>query len=101
MEMLTKIEQDFVSKTLDKNKVLILLLYAVISIRITSIQMLILLVMIYDLQIHQINVKIFLLNVELKEKIYMEQPTGFAVPVRLKKVCEVVKSNYGLKQAPK
>ena len=35
---------------------------------------------IYDLQIHQMNMKITFLNVELDEEIYMEQPEGFVVP---------------------
>ena len=42
--------------------------------------MLIVLVVVYDLQIHQMNVKTFLLNGELKEETYMEQPEGFMVP---------------------
>ena len=42
--------------------------------------MLILLVVIYDLQIHQMNVKTTLLNGELEEEIYMEEPKGFVVP---------------------
>ena len=36
--------------------------------------------MVYDLQIHQMNVKRTFLNVELEEEIYMEQPEGFVVP---------------------
>ena len=35
---------------------------------------------VYDVQIHQINVKRTFLNVELEEEIYMEQPEGFVVP---------------------
>ena len=63
--------------------------------------MLILLVEIYDLQIHQMNVKTFLLSKELEEEIHIEQPEGFMVPGKLKKVCELVTSHYVLKQAPK
>ena len=69
--------------------------------RITFIWMLIVLAVVYDLQIHQMNVKTTLLNGELEEEIYMEQPEGFVVPGKEKKVCELVKSLYGLKQAPK
>ena len=41
--------------------------------------MLKLLVVVYDLQIHQMNVKKTFLNVELEEEIYMEQPEGFVI----------------------
>ena len=42
--------------------------------------MLKLLVMIYDLQIHQMNMKFFFLNRELEEEIYMKHPEGFMAP---------------------
>ncbi|PHT29367.1 hypothetical protein CQW23_31044 [Capsicum baccatum] len=48
--------------------------------RITSIRMLIALAAVYDLQIHQMDVKTAFLNGELEEEIYMEQPEGFVVP---------------------
>ena len=69
--------------------------------RITSIRLLIALAAVYDLQIHQIDVKTAFLNGELEEKIYMEQPKRFIVPGQENKVCRLVKSLYGLKQAPK
>ena len=40
-------------------------------------------------------------NGDLDEEIYMEQPEGFIVPSQEKKVCRLVKSLYGLKQASK
>ena len=70
-------------------------------IRITSIQMLIAIVVLYNLDIHQMNVKAAFLNDELNEEIYMEQPKGFIVKGQKHKVCKLVKSLYGLKQAPK
>ena len=41
------------------------------------------------------------MNGELNEEIYMEQLEGFTVPGLEKKVCRLVKSLYGLRQAPK
>ena len=69
--------------------------------RITFIRLLIALAAVYDLQIHQMDVKTTFLNGELEEEIYMEQPEGFIVPGQENKVCRLVKSLYGLKQAPK
>ncbi|KAL0333939.1 UNVERIFIED_CONTAM: Retrovirus-related Pol polyprotein from transposon TNT 1-94 [Sesamum angustifolium] len=69
--------------------------------RITSIRVLIVVAALYDLEIHQMDVKTAFLNGELDEEIYMEQPEGFVVPGQEKKVCRLVKSLYGLKQAPK
>ncbi|KAF3666134.1 hypothetical protein FXO37_10729 [Capsicum annuum] len=66
--------------------------------RITLIQTL---VVVYDLEIHQMDVKTIFLNRELEEVIYMEQPEGFVVPGKKNKVCKLIKSLYGLKQEPK
>ena len=62
--------------------------------------MLIAIAAIYNLEIHQMDVKTALLNGDLDEEIYMEQPKGFIVPGKEKKVCQLVKPLYGLKQAP-
>jgi hypothetical protein len=69
--------------------------------RITSIRMLIAIAALHNLEIHQMDVKTAFLNGELDEGIYMEQPKGFIVPRKEKKVCKLVKSLYGLKQTPK
>ena len=37
----------------------------------------------------------------MEEEIHMEQPEGFVVPSKWKKVYELVKSHYGLKQETK
>nr|GEW87378.1 zinc finger, CCHC-type [Tanacetum cinerariifolium] len=41
------------------------------------------------------------LNGDLDEKVSMKQPEGFVMPGNEHKVCKLVKSFYGLKQAPK
>ena len=53
--------------------------------------MLIALAAVHDLKIHQMDVKTAFLNGELEEEIYMEQPEGFIVPGKEKKVCRLVK----------
>ena len=47
------------------------------------------------------DVKNAFLNGDLKEQIYMSQPKGFIESGKEKKVCKLVKSLNGLKQAPK
>jgi Fe2+ transport system protein FeoA len=69
--------------------------------RITSIRILFALASIYDLHVHQMDVKTAFLNGDLDEEVYMEQPEGFILPGNEHKVCKLVKSLYGLKQAPK
>ena len=69
--------------------------------RITSIRMLFSLASLYHLIVHQMDVKTTFLNGDLNEEVYMEQPEGFTLPGNEKKVCKLVKSLYGRKQAPK
>ena len=69
--------------------------------RITSIRLLIAIAAIFDLKIHQMDVKTAFLNGDLEEEIYMEQPESFVKPRQESKVCKLTKSLYGLKQAPK
>ena len=69
--------------------------------RISSIRMLIAIAAIHNLEIHQMDVKTAFLNGDLDEEIYMEQPKGFIVPGQERKVFRLVKSLYGLNQAPK
>ena len=69
--------------------------------RITSIRMLIAIAVLHNLEIHQMDVKTAFLNGELNEEIYMEQLEGFIVLGQEKKVCRLIKSLYGLKQALK
>ena len=45
------------------------------------------------------DVKTTFLNCQLDETIYMEQPEGFIKKDQDQKVCKLLKSIYGLKQA--
>ena len=69
--------------------------------RINSIRMVLVIVALKNLEVHQMDVKTTFLNGDLEEEIYMEQPEGFSAPRQEKKVCKLVKSLYGLKQASK
>lgn len=68
---------------------------------ITTIRILVALASIYNIIIHQMDVKTAFLNGDLDEKLYMEQHEGFIVKGQEHKVCKLVNSLYGLKQAPK
>jgi hypothetical protein len=68
--------------------------------KITSIRLFIAIAAIYNLMIHQIDVKTTFLNGDLEEEIYMDQPEGFVLSGNEHKVCKLLKSLYGLKQAP-
>ncbi|GJU57861.1 zinc finger, CCHC-type containing protein [Tanacetum coccineum] len=74
--------------------------YAPVS-RITTIRLLLALAAIHNLVIHQMDVKITFLNGDLDEEVYMKQLGGFVMPGNEHKVCKLVKSLYGLKQALK
>ena len=69
--------------------------------RLTTIRVLIALASVYNLPIHQMDVKTAFLYGELEQEIYMDQPEGFVAHGNEHKVCKLVKSLYGLKQAPK
>ncbi|GKE87946.1 zinc finger, CCHC-type containing protein [Tanacetum coccineum] len=47
------------------------------------------------------DVKTTSLNGKLDEDVYMNQPQGFIMPGNKNKVCRLIKSLYGLRQAPK
>jgi hypothetical protein len=53
----------------------------------------------YDLELHQMDVKIVFLNGDLQENVYMTQPEGFVVEGKEHMGCKLKKSIYGLKQA--
>ncbi|KAJ9544603.1 hypothetical protein OSB04_024310 [Centaurea solstitialis] len=53
----------------------------------------------FNYEIWQMDVKTAFLNGKLTEDVYMEQPEGFEDPKNPNKVCKLLKSFYGLKQA--
>nr|GEZ06604.1 zinc finger, CCHC-type [Tanacetum cinerariifolium] len=69
--------------------------------RISTIRLLIAMASIHNIIIHQMDVKTAFLNRDLEEEVYMNQPLGFIMPANENKVCKLIKSMYGLKQAPK
>jgi hypothetical protein len=69
--------------------------------RLTIIHVLLSLAASHDLLVHQMDVKTIFVNGELEEEIYMTQPDGFVVKGQEDKVCKLLKSLYGLKQALK
>ncbi|GJT14034.1 retrovirus-related pol polyprotein from transposon TNT 1-94 [Tanacetum coccineum] len=69
--------------------------------RITSIRMVLVIATLRNLEVHQMDVKTAFLNEDLEEEIYMNQPEGFIALRQESKVCRLVKSLYGLKQALK
>lgn len=47
------------------------------------------------------DVKSIILNGELEEEVYIEQPKGFLLTKKKDYVCKLKKASYGLKQAPR
>ncbi len=48
--------------------------------RITSIRVLLSLASIYNLYVHQMDVKTVFLNCDIEKEVYMEQPESFILP---------------------
>jgi hypothetical protein len=53
----------------------------------------------YNIELHQIDVKMTFFNEDLFENVYMAQPKGFVIEGKENLGCHLVKSIYGLKQA--
>jgi hypothetical protein len=70
-------------------------------VRLTTIRVLLSLAALHGLLIRQMDVKTAFPNGELEEEIYLDQPDGFVAKSHEGKVCKLLKSLYGLNQAPK
>ena len=68
-------------------------------VRFASIRLILAMVASLDLELHQMDVKTALINGELDEEIFMDQPIGFVVKGQERKVCRLNWSLYGLKQS--
>lgn len=55
----------------------------------------------YGFLVHEIDVKTTFLNGVLEEEIYMDKLDGFVAKGQEGMVCKLLKSLYGLKEAPK
>ena len=53
----------------------------------------------FDYEIRHMDIKIAFLNENLLDDVYIQQPDGFFVPKHANKVCKLIRSIYGLKQA--
>jgi hypothetical protein len=69
--------------------------------RLTTICVLLSLVASHGLLVHQMDVKTTFLNGELDEEIYIEQLAVFVENGQEGMVCKLLKSLYGLRQAPR
>jgi hypothetical protein len=73
--------------------------YAPVS-KHTTLRALLSVVAKHDLELHQLDVKTAFLNGDLDEEIWMKQPPGYAEGAGTQ-ACRLVKSLYGLRQAPR
>jgi hypothetical protein len=62
-----------------------------------SFRIIMALVMHYNLELHQMDVKTTFLNGDLYENVYMAQPKGFVIERKENLGCHLTKSIYGLK----
>jgi hypothetical protein len=69
--------------------------------KLTSIRFLLYVVVAFDFEVEQMDVKTTFLHGDLKEEIYMKQPKDFVVKGKNELVCKLKKSLYGLKQSPR
>ena len=69
--------------------------------KLTSIRVLMSLVVAFDLEIEQMDVKTMFLHGDLEEEIYRKQPEGFVVKGKKYLVCKLKISIYGINQSPR
>ena len=65
----------------------------------TYLRIIMALVIHFDLELHQMDVRITFLNGDLVEDVYMSQAIGFEEDGKEHMVCKLQKFIYGLKQA--
>ena len=70
-------------------------------VKFKTIRMMLAIMVHYDLELEQLDVKTAFLHGNLDEKIYMSQPAGFIDSAHPDFVCLLKKSLYGLKQSPR
>ena len=69
--------------------------------KLTSIRFLLYVVVAFDFEVEQMDVKTTFLHGDLEEEIFMKQPEGYVVKGKKELVCKLKKSLYGLKQSPR
>jgi hypothetical protein len=70
-------------------------------VKLTSIRFLLFVVVAFDFEVEQLDVKTTFLHRDLEEGMYMKHPKGFVVKGKKELVCKLKKSLYGLKQSPR
>ncbi|KAJ0801006.1 putative RNA-directed DNA polymerase [Helianthus annuus] len=70
-------------------------------IRFDTVRLILALAAHYEWHLHQTDVKTAFLNGTLTEQVFAEQPEGYVIKGKEKKVCRLKKALYGLKQAPR
>jgi hypothetical protein len=69
--------------------------------KLTFVIFLLSIVVSFDLEVEQMDVKTPFLHGDLEEEIYMKKPEGFVVKGKKELACKLKKSLYGLKQSPR
>jgi hypothetical protein len=68
-------------------------------VKITSFHILIALIAIYDYHTHQMDIQTTFLHGHLNEEFFMQQPPSYVIASQETKVCQLLKTLYGLKQS--